>query len=59
MPLMAGLPDPVRPGDPITAGLFNAVAEALERFHNLDVAAGGPLHIDKHPGGVGLWLAVP
>src|SRR5688500_15147850 len=51
--------DHVKPGDPVTADGFNAVAEALEAFLNLDVPTGGSLRLDSSPNGKVLMLCAP
>src|SRR6478735_5477865 len=48
----------VKPGDPITADDFNAIAERLERFANLSVA-GGRLQLWDGPDGKHIALHVP
>lgn len=48
----------VRPGEPITAEFFNALAEALERAANLTVADGSGLVLHRSPGGMSLAVAV-
>lgn len=50
---------PVKPGDPITAELYNAVAERLEQKLALTVAQGGGLTILKTPRGRVLGLTIP
>jgi len=49
----------VCPGDPITAIDYNAIAEQLERFSNLDVANGGHLRLWSTTTGKSLALAIP
>src|SRR4051812_777153 len=49
----------VKPGDPITADDFNAIAERIERFANLSVADGGPLRLWSGPTGKSLAMAIP
>jgi hypothetical protein len=53
------VPDKVSPGDPITDGLLNGLAEAFERFLNLEVAPGSYLYMDKGPSGIALALLAP
>src|SRR3954469_25731709 len=48
----------VKPGDPITADDFNAIAERLERFANLSVAC-GHLRLWDGPDGKHIALHIP
>lgn len=50
---------PVKPGDPIDAALYNAIAERLEQKLALTVAQGGGLTILKTPRGRVLGLTIP
>jgi hypothetical protein len=48
----------VNPGDPITADLFNLVADTLEKFSNLQVMQGSGLLMDSGPHGTVLSVAL-